>query len=524
MEAQRLNKLSLNHSGIVRVNESFRSNGTAYYVMEYIKGQSLREYVRRSPLGRLPEAEALQLFQPVTETIGYLHDNKVTHLDIKPDNILIRENGEPVVIDFGLSKHYNTKGTPTSTIKAAGCSAGYSPMEQYVGITTFTPEADIYALGATLLYMLTGKDPMISTEINEVVIRKSIPQDVSQQTSDTIVHAMEKLKESRTKTVKELLSRLQGTEKPVHTDTDNKVPNSNPTLRLKKKKIKNDINLNWRKWTIVGLSAVILIGLFYSHSQSSGDKKNIQQEKAISAEKESAKPIEMLSDYSLLRIGDYVYSDGTFSRELSKEKECSGIIFSLETTPNQKKKGWTHGKILALKDAGDAVWGPKDKDFPYKHVEYKYLPEGKYFSALRKDLDSNGLVFSMASDSEKHKEFEAFILAKNFRVARPPKSSPWYLPCVGEIVEFLDNLCNIKLDDKLHTDVKGIKKFNSNYIKQFWREENAHWLSNERYPGSVYSFRIHTFIYNNNNGSFSISLGMSDSPKFKRKIRSICVF
>lgn len=58
----------------------------------------------------------------------------------------------------------------------------------------------------------------------------------------------------------------------------------------------------------------------------------------------------MLSDYSLLRIGDYVYSDGNFSRELSKEKECSGIIFSLETTPNQKKKGWTHGKIMALKD------------------------------------------------------------------------------------------------------------------------------------------------------------------------------
>lgn len=208
VEAQRLNKLSLNHSGIVRVNESFRANGTAYYVMEYIKGQSLREYVRRSPLGRLPEAEALQLFQPVTETIGYLHDNKVTHLDIKPDNILIRENGEPVVIDFGLSKHYNSKGTPTSTIKAAGCSAGYSPMEQYVGITTFTPEADIYALGATLLYMLTGKDPMVSTEITGNVVRNSIPQGVSQQTTNAIVHAMEKLKENRTNSVIKLKADL----------------------------------------------------------------------------------------------------------------------------------------------------------------------------------------------------------------------------------------------------------------------------------------------------------------------------
>ena len=109
VEAKRLNKLSLNHNGLVRVNESFRANGTAYYVMEYIKGKSLRDYVKHSPQGKLGEDEALQLFRPIAETIGYLHDNMVTHLDIKPDNILIRENGEPVIIDFGLSKHYSAK-------------------------------------------------------------------------------------------------------------------------------------------------------------------------------------------------------------------------------------------------------------------------------------------------------------------------------------------------------------------------------------------------------------------------------
>lgn len=197
VEAQRLNKLSLNHPGIVRVNESFRANGTAYYVMEYIKGQSLREFVKHSSGGRLSEEEALKLFRPIAETIGYLHENKVTHLDIKPDNILIRENGQPVIIDFGLSKHYSSKGTPTSTIKAAGCSAGYSPMEQYVGITTFTPEADIYALAATLLYMLTGKDPIISTEITPDSIRNSLPVEVSEQTKEAIVKGMAKLKEDR---------------------------------------------------------------------------------------------------------------------------------------------------------------------------------------------------------------------------------------------------------------------------------------------------------------------------------------
>lgn len=207
-EAKRLSQISLNHSNIVRVNECFQANDTAYYVMEYINGMSLRDYVRNSQAGCLDEAEALQLFCPVAETIKYLHENQITHLDIKPDNILIRENGQPVLIDFGLSKHYNAKGKPTSTIKALGCSDGYSPMEQYAGITTFTPEADIYALAATLLYMLTGKNPIISTDINADIIRKSLPENVSPETRETIVKAMAKLKDERTHTVGDLLNPL----------------------------------------------------------------------------------------------------------------------------------------------------------------------------------------------------------------------------------------------------------------------------------------------------------------------------
>ena len=198
VEAHRLNRLSLNHPGLVRVNECFRANGTAYYVMEYVKGTSLRHYIKDQYAGKpLTEGEALSLFHQIAETVGYLHDNRVTHLDIKPDNILMREDGSPVLIDFGLSKHYNKQGGPTSTTKMMGCSAGYSPMEQYVGINSFTPEADIYALCATLLYMLTGKDPRISTEMNETIIRNSLPTDTSTRTCDMIVKGMEKLKENR---------------------------------------------------------------------------------------------------------------------------------------------------------------------------------------------------------------------------------------------------------------------------------------------------------------------------------------
>ena len=205
-EASRLNKLSLDHPNIVRVNENFKANNTVYYVMEYIEGVSLRSYVRQSK--SLSERDALRLFRPIAEAIGYLHRHRVMHLDIKPDNILIRKNGQPVIIDFGLSKHYNLSGSPTSKIKSFGHSDGYSPMEQYAGIFTFSPQTDIYALAATLLFMLTGKDPRKATDINAMIIRDSLSTDISEQTTLAILKAMEKLKENRTAKVEDLLEDL----------------------------------------------------------------------------------------------------------------------------------------------------------------------------------------------------------------------------------------------------------------------------------------------------------------------------
>ena len=209
-EAERLNRLSLEHDGLVKVNESFRANDTAYYVMEYIGGENLRQYVKRQPAGRLSETEALPIIHKVADAVGYLHRSQVTHLDIKPDNILLREDGTPGLIDFGLAKHYDKKGKATSTLKVAGCSDGYSPMEQYAGIDHFSPQADVYALAANLLYMLTGKDPRKASEITSEQIEQSLPSEVSATTRTAIVHAMQKLEEQRTRSVSLFDSELSG--------------------------------------------------------------------------------------------------------------------------------------------------------------------------------------------------------------------------------------------------------------------------------------------------------------------------
>lgn len=200
-EAKRLNSLSGVNANIVPVNEVIEANGTAYYVMEYFDGGSLRDYVNAH--GPLSEKEAISLIVPIAKAIGFLHQNKINHLDIKPDNVMFRINQtdntrEPVLIDFGLAKHFDSHGNPTSTIRVQGCSDGYAPIEQYAGLRSFSPQADIYALGALLYFMLVGKSPAISTEIYGNMIEASLPSSVSKSTKNAIIHAMRPSKTDRT--------------------------------------------------------------------------------------------------------------------------------------------------------------------------------------------------------------------------------------------------------------------------------------------------------------------------------------
>ncbi len=208
-EARRLNSLSLQHPGIVQVNESFEANGTAYYVMEFVEGESLRHMVEHRKDKRLSEDEAVGIISRVGASLTYLHSNRLTHLDVKPDNILIRNNGQPVLIDFGLAKHYDSQGKATSTMKVGGVSDGYSPLEQYAGISTFHPEADVYALAATLLFAMTGSNPKKAPDITVADITTAL-RECSSGISSAIQHAMTKLPEQRTSSVEAFVKELGG--------------------------------------------------------------------------------------------------------------------------------------------------------------------------------------------------------------------------------------------------------------------------------------------------------------------------
>ncbi len=165
-EARALAKFKHNH--IVRVLRFVEANGTAYMVMEYEEGESLDVYLKRSG-GFLNEQMLLSVFIPVLNGLQAVHDAGVLHLDIKPDNIYLRSNGQPMLIDFGSSRQ--AKGESASGGKIA-LTPAYSAIEQYPDIGDTGPWTDVYSMGATLYRCVTGGSPVESLKRYQAVQQK----------------------------------------------------------------------------------------------------------------------------------------------------------------------------------------------------------------------------------------------------------------------------------------------------------------------------------------------------------------
>ncbi|MCB1509560.1 MAG: serine/threonine protein kinase [Hyphomicrobiaceae bacterium] len=153
-EAQALAKFD--HRNIVRVYRYFRANNTAYMVLHFEEGQSLKNWLRS--LGRAPrQAELDKLIAPMLDALELIHAADFLHRDIAPDNIIVRTDGSPVLIDFGSARGEIAQHTRTVS---ALVKPGYSPYEQYSETGKQQgPWTDIYALAATLYHAITGKRP-----------------------------------------------------------------------------------------------------------------------------------------------------------------------------------------------------------------------------------------------------------------------------------------------------------------------------------------------------------------------------
>lgn len=199
----------LDHPNIIHIHDVFVENNTAYYVMEYIEGESLSDVVRRC--GPLAEKDAVEYIRAVASALDYIHQRRIMHLDIKPANVMLRkEDNRAILIDFGLSKQYDAEGNQTSSTPL-GISAGYAPMEQYQqgGVQEFSPETDIYSLGAALYYLVTGSVPPQAAVIVDSGI-PALPAHLSSGVRNAIERAMEVQRRRRPHSVKEFLALLDG--------------------------------------------------------------------------------------------------------------------------------------------------------------------------------------------------------------------------------------------------------------------------------------------------------------------------
>ena len=154
-EAKSLARLS--HQNIVKVMDYGEYEGSPYLVLEYFPGGTLKQKIG----GPVAWQEAARLLLPVARGVEYAHNRGVIHRDIKPANILMTEDGEPTLSDFGIAKLF--QGDKTTTLTGSGAAIGtpeYMAPEQWTGQTS--PKSDMYSLGVILYEMVTGRRPYIA--------------------------------------------------------------------------------------------------------------------------------------------------------------------------------------------------------------------------------------------------------------------------------------------------------------------------------------------------------------------------
>ena len=203
-----LNLGEVNHENIINVMEVFEANGTVYYAMQYIEGGSLDDYIKKR--GRLPENEVISLSIKMASALSALHSKGMLHLDIKPSNVMLTEDMNPVLIDFGLSKHFDEGGEPEASTKIGAGTPGYAPVEQsnYRVGKGIPVTMDVYALGATMFKMLTGlRPPEASLILNgiEDPAEKLSAAGVSDRLKAIVIKAMSALIRNRYQTMQEML-------------------------------------------------------------------------------------------------------------------------------------------------------------------------------------------------------------------------------------------------------------------------------------------------------------------------------
>lgn len=339
------NLARIRHPNIISVIEVFEENGTVYYSMPYMSGGSLQNYVASN--GQLAENTAMHYIRQIARALKYMHEEEhICHYDVKPSNILLDDKGNAILIDFGISKNYDSSGHETSTTPI-GLSEGYAPIEQYQqNVDEFSPASDVYALGATLYFLLHGRKPVsaIQRASGSSLLMSTY---LSQGVKDIINASMKISKQERAQNVDVF---LQVTSSPYSYAPHHHSPsfdertytagssgaytqdlsqmNSTPSQNRPQQSKSSDGFSGL--WTFLAIAGAILLGIILFAVFSSNNQAQTEQVSTNSTEEVFINPAE----------------------QLSAEK-----INNKETPIQEKSRFNWSGNYLAEKDAGGTYGG-----------------------------------------------------------------------------------------------------------------------------------------------------------------------
>ncbi|MEB3337930.1 MAG: protein kinase [Leptolyngbyaceae bacterium] len=196
------------HPNIVRVSDFFMEAGLAYMVMDYIPGLTLEALV--FPNKPLPEVTAIHYIRQIGAALKVVHQNGLLHRDIKPQNIILRQGTQEVVlIDFGIAREFTPELTQTHT---SMISAGYAPLEQYLLQEKRSPATDVYGLAATLYALLTAQVPTaaILRERQPMPEARELQPQLSARVNQAVIHGMAIEAQHRPANIDQWLAMLPG--------------------------------------------------------------------------------------------------------------------------------------------------------------------------------------------------------------------------------------------------------------------------------------------------------------------------
>lgn len=387
----------MNHPGVIKVSDVFEENGTAYYVMAYIDGESLKDRMHRLGHG-MPEAEALGYIRQVADALAYVHSTGRLHLDIKPGNIMVDRDGHAILIDFGVSKQYEAEsGENHSTL--LGVTPGYSSPEQKSGeMKHFSPASDIYSLGATLYNLLTGKVvPTTDLRISGEPL-PPLPANITPATRQAIEAALQLEKDRRPQSIAAFLEILDGA--PVKAELVEEDPpepprESDTTLITDKPTPPKPNPRHGRKWlwtslTFAGIAAIIC-AIFFLMPGRDKSEEQVKSEDVITESPEKETFTVNGVSFDMVRVEGGTFEMGSDDREAYSDEK---------PVHSETVKDFYIGSTEVTQDLWEAVMGSNPSEFRGGNLPVERVSWDDCQTFCKRLSDLTGRNFRLPTESE----------------------------------------------------------------------------------------------------------------------------